>query len=108
MRRTRVGPYDLGQARTLEQLDDDFGVLGIAQAARLAFPARELTDDEARRLAHGIRLPAIGLGTAPVAAFAPRISGVPQTSWLNGSTSIACSCRIAWGIEACPHRAASR
>jgi tRNA pseudouridine55 synthase len=43
----------------------------MADAARLAFPARELTDDEARRLGHGIRLPAIGLGPAPAAAFAP-------------------------------------
>src|SRR3954454_22808433 len=49
LRRTRVGPYDPGPARTLEQLSDDFAVLAIADAARLAFPARELTDDEARR-----------------------------------------------------------
>jgi tRNA pseudouridine55 synthase len=71
LRRTRVGPYGLAQARTLAQLTEDFGVLAIADAARLAFPARELSDDEARRLAHGIRLPAIGLGRAPAAAFAP-------------------------------------
>jgi tRNA pseudouridine55 synthase len=71
LRRTRVGPYGLDQARTLDQLADAFDVLPIADAARLAFPARELTDDEARRLAHGIRLPAIGLGPAPAAAFAP-------------------------------------
>jgi tRNA pseudouridine55 synthase len=71
LRRTRVGPYALAQARTLTQLTEDFGVLAIADAARLAFPARELSDDEARRLAHGIRLPAIGLGRAPAGAFAP-------------------------------------
>jgi tRNA pseudouridine55 synthase len=71
LRRTRVGPYTLAGARTLDQLADEFSVIPIAGAARLAFPARELTDDEARRLAHGIRLPAIGLGPAPAAAFAP-------------------------------------
>jgi tRNA pseudouridine55 synthase len=71
LRRTRVGPYDLAHARTVEALAESFAVVPMAQAARLAFPARELTDDEARRLAHGIRLPAVGLGPAPAAAFAP-------------------------------------
>jgi tRNA pseudouridine55 synthase len=68
LRRTRVGPYGLAQARTLA---DDLAIMPLADAARLAFPARELSDDEARRLAHGIRLPAIGLGRVPAAAFAP-------------------------------------
>jgi tRNA pseudouridine55 synthase len=68
LRRTRVGPYGLAQAR---KLTDDFSMMPLAEAARLAFPARELSDDEARRLAHGIRLPAIGLGRPPAAAFAP-------------------------------------
>jgi tRNA pseudouridine55 synthase len=71
LRRTRVGPYRLEQARTLEALAQGFSVVPMAKAARLAFPARELSDDEARRLAHGVRLPAVGLGPAPVAAFAP-------------------------------------
>jgi tRNA pseudouridine55 synthase len=71
LRRTRVGPYGLEQALTLDQLAEEFEVLPIARAARLAFPARELTADEARRLAHGIRLPAVGLGPGPAAAFAP-------------------------------------
>jgi tRNA pseudouridine55 synthase len=71
LRRTRVGPYRLDGARTLEQLDGDFCLLPIAQAARVAFPARELSDDEARRLAHGQRLAASEQGPGPVAAFAP-------------------------------------
>jgi tRNA pseudouridine55 synthase len=71
LRRTRVGPYDLAHARTVEALAESLAVVPMAQAARLAFPARELTDDEARRLAHGVRLPAVGLGPAPAAAFAP-------------------------------------
>jgi tRNA pseudouridine55 synthase len=37
----------------------------------VAFPARELDAEEARRLAHGQRLPAAGLGEGPVAAFGP-------------------------------------
>jgi tRNA pseudouridine55 synthase len=71
LRRTRVGPYGLDVARTLEQLETSFDVLPLAAAARVAFPARELSADEARRLAHGQRLKATGLGDRPVAAFAP-------------------------------------
>jgi tRNA pseudouridine55 synthase len=71
LRRTRVGPYGLDRAVTLEAAAEGFAVLPIADAARAAFPARELTDDEARRLAHGHRLDATGTGPDPVAAFAP-------------------------------------
>jgi tRNA pseudouridine55 synthase len=71
LRRTRVGPYGLAEARTLEQLGDGFTLLPLAEAARLAFPARELTADEARRLSHGMKLTAVGLGAVPAAAFAP-------------------------------------
>jgi tRNA pseudouridine55 synthase len=59
LRRTRVGGYDLDQARTLDQLADRFEVLPLAQAAAAAFPVRNLTADEARRLANGGRLAAI-------------------------------------------------
>ena len=71
LRRTRVGPYGLDVARSLEQLESSFELLDLAAAARAAFPVRELSDDEARRLAHGQRLKAAGLGERPVAAFAP-------------------------------------
>jgi tRNA pseudouridine55 synthase len=71
LRRTRVGPYALDVARTLEQLESSFEVLPLAEAARAAFPARELTEEEAWRLGHGQRLKATGLGEQPAAAFAP-------------------------------------
>ena len=75
LRRTRVGPYDTGQARTLEQLADSFTVMPLAQAAARAFRHVNLTEDDARMLAHGRRLPASVLagtpGAGPVAAFAP-------------------------------------
>jgi tRNA pseudouridine55 synthase len=71
LRRTAVGPYGLDVARTLEQLGEDFQVLPMAQAARAAFPARELSDDEARKLTHGQRLPSTGASEVPTAAFAP-------------------------------------
>ena len=58
LRRTRVGGYRVEDARTLEQLADRFEVLPLAQAAAAAFPRRNLSADEARRLANGGRLAA--------------------------------------------------
>ena len=77
LRRTRVGGYRIEDARTLEQLAERFEVLPLAQAAAAAFPSRNLTADEARRLAHGGRLAATTATTAtgsaagPAAAYAP-------------------------------------
>jgi tRNA pseudouridine55 synthase len=92
LRRTRVGPYQVGDASTLEQLAAGLRVIPLAEAAAAAFPRRDLTADEARVLAHGARLPGTardpaagpdpgaapaappGAGAAgggPVAAFAP-------------------------------------
>jgi len=70
LRRTRVGSYDLTSARTLDALVDQLVVLPIAQAARAAFPEREVTADEARVVSHGGALPAIG-SSGPVAVFGP-------------------------------------
>ena len=58
LRRTRVGGYRVEDARTLEQLACRFEVLPLAQAASAAFPRRNLSADEARRLANGGRLAA--------------------------------------------------
>jgi tRNA pseudouridine55 synthase len=72
LRRTRVGGYGLEGARTLEQLADRFEVLPLAQAAAAAFPSRNLSADEARRLANGGRLAASSQATGgPTAAYAP-------------------------------------
>jgi len=80
LRRTRVGGYGLPAARTLEQLAGHFEILPLAEAAAAAFPRRDLSADEARRLAHGARLAAgpqpsgprpSGTGEPPTAAYAP-------------------------------------
>jgi tRNA pseudouridine55 synthase len=71
LRRTRVGPYGTAAAATLDQLADSYAVTPLAVAAAAAFPRRDLTDDEAARVAHGGKLPATGTGATPVAAFAP-------------------------------------
>jgi tRNA pseudouridine55 synthase len=71
LRRTRVGPYRIGQARTLGELAERLELTALADAAAAAFARRELTHDEARLIGHGGRLPALGSGAAPVAAFGP-------------------------------------
>jgi tRNA pseudouridine55 synthase len=72
LRRTRVGHYDLDRARTLDELAERFEVMPLAEATAAAFPRRDLSADEARRLAHGGRLIAeTAQATGPTAAFAP-------------------------------------
>jgi tRNA pseudouridine55 synthase len=71
LRRTRVGPYDAGSARTLDQLAAAFEVLPLADAAATAFRRRDLSAAEASSVAHGGRLQASGAGPGPVAGFGP-------------------------------------
>jgi tRNA pseudouridine55 synthase len=71
LRRTQVGPFGLGAARTLDELALDFGYLPLADAARATFPARELDDAGVRTVRFGQRLDPSGSGDAPVAAFGP-------------------------------------
>jgi tRNA pseudouridine55 synthase len=70
LRRTRVGPYALDVAHTLDELAEDLVVLPIADAARAAFPARDLGAGEAAVISHGGSLPATGTD-GPVAVFGP-------------------------------------
>jgi tRNA pseudouridine55 synthase len=70
LRRTRVGPYGLDAARTLDALAEDLVVLPIAQAAREAFPARDVDAAEAVIVSHGGPLRASGT-EGPVAVFGP-------------------------------------
>jgi len=71
LRRTRVGPYEIAAARTVEELAERFDLVPLADAAAAAFPRRDLSADEARQIGHGIRLPGTGAGPGPVAAFGP-------------------------------------
>jgi tRNA pseudouridine55 synthase len=71
LRRTRVGPYDVAAARTLDQLAAEFAVMPIGDAAAAAFPRRDVSAEDAKRVAHGVRLPAAGLGRGPIAVFGP-------------------------------------
>jgi tRNA pseudouridine55 synthase len=70
LRRTRVGPFDLAQARTLEQLAEAFSVVPLDDAVAASFPRRELTEDEAVALSYGKKLACTG-AAATTGAFAP-------------------------------------
>ena len=90
LRRTAVGPYHQDQCLSLEQLAEDFGYIGLAEAAAQLFPARQLTEEEAEHLRHGRRItasaspevlvvtagatmpqPEAGAGSELTAAYAP-------------------------------------
>jgi tRNA pseudouridine55 synthase len=71
LRRTRVGPYGLAGARTLEQLEESFAVLPIEQAADAAFPRWDVDEGQARLLGHGVRIKAPALAAGPHAVFGP-------------------------------------
>ena len=74
LRRTRVGPYEVSAARTLDQLTEAFEMIPLAKAAGAAFPAMHLDAAQARLIAHGARVQLAGGGGdpgTPIAAFGP-------------------------------------
>ncbi len=62
LRRTRVGPFDLGHARTLDELEAEPRLsLPIDEAVATAFATIHLDADAAADVSHGRRLPVSGL-----------------------------------------------
>ena len=63
LRRTRAGSFGLDQARTLEVLAEDPALsYSLDEACLLAFPRRDVTEDQALDASHGRRLSAAGIG----------------------------------------------
>lgn len=73
LRRTRVGPYKIDAAKTLDQLQAELTVMPIAEAATAAFPRWDVDTKRARLLLNGVRLemPDEYAGEGPVAVFGP-------------------------------------
>ncbi|GHD43496.1 tRNA pseudouridine(55) synthase TruB [Streptomyces galbus] len=73
LRRTRVGPYKLDAARTLDQLQEELTVMPVAEAAAAAFTRWDVDARRARLLTNGVRLemPDVYAGAGPVAVFDP-------------------------------------
>ena len=63
LRRTRVGCYDIAEARPLDQLEHDLAVVPLATAAADCFPTYRLDEHEATAVRHGRALSA-DLGSA--------------------------------------------
>ncbi|MPZ66113.1 MAG: tRNA pseudouridine(55) synthase TruB [Pseudonocardiaceae bacterium] len=62
LRRTRVGPFGLAEARTLDELAADPALsLDLDAAVRTAFPARAIDSSQATALSHGRWLDPAGL-----------------------------------------------
>jgi tRNA pseudouridine55 synthase len=72
LRRTRVGPFTVADAHTLDELAGlaDPVTLPLAAAVRTAFAAREISAAQARELSFGRPLPTAGI-TGVHGAFAP-------------------------------------
>ena len=72
LRRTRVGPFTLADAATLEELAEraDPVAIPLDAAVAAAFPRRDLDETETGRLEHGGRLTPAGL-PGPYGAVAP-------------------------------------
>jgi tRNA pseudouridine55 synthase len=77
LRRTAVGPYTLAQARPLAELTElvdgggELPIVPLDAAARAAFPARDVTEQQAAAVAHGGFLEAFGTAGEPVGVFGP-------------------------------------
>ncbi|WP_103383509.1 tRNA pseudouridine(55) synthase TruB [Pseudonocardia dioxanivorans] len=85
LRRTRVGPFTLEHARTLEDLEADPGLsLGLDDAVAVAFPRRDVDEAAAADLSHGRPLPPAGL-TGTYGVFAPDGHAVGLVADRDGS-----------------------
>ncbi|WP_031074810.1 tRNA pseudouridine(55) synthase TruB [Streptomyces sp. NRRL S-118] len=71
LRRTRVGPYKLDAARTLDQLQEELTVMPIAEAAAAAFPRWDVDERRAKLLLNGVRLDMPAPDASPAASPAP-------------------------------------
>jgi tRNA pseudouridine55 synthase len=73
LRRTRVGPFDVADARPLEDMDVASRIIPPADAASRLFERFDLTEQQALDLGHGkrIHVPDREGGGEPVAAIAP-------------------------------------
>ncbi|MFE2558517.1 tRNA pseudouridine(55) synthase TruB [Streptomyces sp. NPDC059352] len=71
LRRTRVGPYKLDAAKTLDQLQQELTVMPVAEAAEAAFPRWDVDEKRAKLLLNGVRLEMPSHPAGPVAVFGP-------------------------------------
>jgi tRNA pseudouridine55 synthase len=71
LRRTRVGPYGLDAARTLEAHQESLTVMPIADAAAAAFPRWDVDEKRAGLIMNGVRIDMPAHERNPVAVYGP-------------------------------------
>ncbi|CAM5530404.1 tRNA pseudouridine synthase B [Streptomyces spiroverticillatus] len=71
LRRTRVGPYGLDAARTLDQHQESLTVMPIADAAAKAFPRWDVDEKRAGLIMNGVRIDMPAHERNPVAVYGP-------------------------------------
>jgi tRNA pseudouridine55 synthase len=71
LRRTRVGPFGLGRARTLEQLEDSFAALPLAEVVAASFPRVDVAPEQVATVLHGGRITTPLPDGGPVGVFGP-------------------------------------
>ncbi|MFE4693547.1 MULTISPECIES: tRNA pseudouridine(55) synthase TruB [Streptomyces] len=71
LRRTRVGPYGLDAARTLDQHQQELTVMPVAEAAASAFPRWDVDEKRAKLLLNGVRLDMPSYPPGAVGVFGP-------------------------------------
>ena len=69
LRRTAVGPFVLGEARTLDELADSFELVDISDVARRCFASYGLDDEQAQQVRYGRPLDVRLVEPGPVALF---------------------------------------
>jgi tRNA pseudouridine55 synthase len=67
LRRTRVGPFALDAAQTLEEAEQSLALVDISDVARRCFATFVLSDEQAVRVRHGGRLSQVTLPAATTA-----------------------------------------
>jgi tRNA pseudouridine55 synthase len=85
LRRTRVGPYRVSDAHTVDHLAERLAVVSLDDAAAAAFPRNDLDAEQAVRLAHGQRLAVRADTGGRCAAFAPDGAVVALVDVVNGT-----------------------
>jgi tRNA pseudouridine55 synthase len=71
LRRTRIGAFGLDRARTLEQLEESFDLVPLADAVAAAFPRIDVDEATAATVLHGGRLATELPDGGPVGVFGP-------------------------------------
>jgi tRNA pseudouridine55 synthase len=71
LRRTAVGPFTIDQAKTLDELAEEFTMVPLEVAARASFPAYDLDDAGATDVRFGRKIEVSLPDAGPVALFAP-------------------------------------